>query len=435
MVAYSNNLTKSQRTGVNQNDLEYLANAKLQYQPSVVRNKVIAMFRFLKANCILYESHEFKAMPGSFNAYWKDKMAVTAKARTDYGNLPNQPCVQVSDNEHIWEKANPPFFPFVNYMDLMMLLTYFIGRNFQLRTCEVSFFCFISSIELCDHGAIPFLLAIFFSQFIAIQMSHVHFAKIEEGPLKGLGRVYISMGNDDKTVKLSLSNATLRGNLSGCDIVENPQDPHCTYYLLKFHIKNSFPPGFEGRIWRREAPKGVQNSKHGMPKQLTKADLAKNGVFGENYPTELIRRLGAPAQFNEEGRTLSFRSRARHKGATLVANCGASDKTKINAFQHTGVLMNARYQEELDALDQAKCQVASHYVPPKSSVLQEPNSLSEAPEPACMQGTKQIPLIDSQGTAQIAGPPPQVQVGYSSYLTMAPPQPPQMQYFAPPPQI
>jgi hypothetical protein len=99
----------------------------LQYQPAVIRNKVIPIFQFLKSNSISYESHEFKGMPGSFHAYWKDKMAVTAKARTDFGNLPNQPCVQVNDNQHIWEKANRPFFPFVNYMDLMMLLTYFVG--------------------------------------------------------------------------------------------------------------------------------------------------------------------------------------------------------------------------------------------------------------------------------------------------------------------
>jgi hypothetical protein len=63
-----------------------------------------------------------------------------------------------------------------------------------------------------------------------------------------------------------------------------------------------------------------------MPKQLTKADLTKNSVFGEN-PTELICRLGARAQFNADGRTLSFQSGWR-KGATLVANW-ASDKTMI----------------------------------------------------------------------------------------------------------
>jgi hypothetical protein len=125
-----------------------------------------------------------------------------------------------------------------------------------------------------------------------MQMSHVHFATIQDGPLKGLGQVYISMGNDDKMVKLSLSNATVRGDLSSCEIVENPQDPHCTYYLLKHHIETSFPPGIEGRIWQREAPKGVQNGKHGHRKQTTKADLSKIGVFGENYPTELMPKAG-----------------------------------------------------------------------------------------------------------------------------------------------
>jgi hypothetical protein len=102
-----------------------------------------------------------------------------------------------------------------------------------------------------------------------------------------------------------------------------------------FHIENSLPPGFEGRIWRREAPKGVQNGKKGKPKQTTKADLSKIGVFGENYQTELIRWLGEQAQFDADGRMLSFRS-ARHKGATIVANCAASDKAKIQASRHTG---------------------------------------------------------------------------------------------------
>jgi hypothetical protein len=96
IVSYSNNLTKSQQTGVHQHDPEYMANAKMQYQPAVIRNKVIVVFRFLKANSIQYELHEFKGMPGSFHAYWKDKMAITAKARTDYGNLPNQPCIQAT---------------------------------------------------------------------------------------------------------------------------------------------------------------------------------------------------------------------------------------------------------------------------------------------------------------------------------------------------
>jgi hypothetical protein len=62
------------------------------------------------------------------------------------------------------------------------------------------------------------------------------------------------------------------------------------------------------------------------------------------------------------------------------------DKTKINASWHTGVLMNARYQE-LDAQYQAKRQVASHYVP-KASV-QEPNSLAQ--ESACVQGSPSAP--------------------------------------------
>jgi hypothetical protein len=66
----------------------------MQYQPAVICNKVIAVFRFLKANSIQYESQEFKGMPGSFHAYWKDKMAVTAKAQTDYGK--SKPTVWLS---------------------------------------------------------------------------------------------------------------------------------------------------------------------------------------------------------------------------------------------------------------------------------------------------------------------------------------------------
>jgi hypothetical protein len=53
---YSNNLANAQRTGVHQEDPEYIANAKMQYQPAIIRNKVIAVLRFLKCNSILYET-------------------------------------------------------------------------------------------------------------------------------------------------------------------------------------------------------------------------------------------------------------------------------------------------------------------------------------------------------------------------------------------
>jgi hypothetical protein len=159
MVAYSANLTKSHRTGVKDDDPSHVAAAKQQYQPAVIKNKVIAIFRFLKTNSVLYQASDFKSTKGSFHAYWKNKMmSVTAKARVNYGNLPNQPYIQANDNVHIWENASPPFFPFQNYSDFMMLLTYLVGRDFQLRTSEVtlSILCrLVRSIDF-DHGTVLF---------------------------------------------------------------------------------------------------------------------------------------------------------------------------------------------------------------------------------------------------------------------------------------
>jgi hypothetical protein len=86
----------------------------------------------------------------------------------------------------------------------------------------------------------------------------------------------------DKTQPLSLSNPYIRDELNGANIVvANPSDPFCLCALFQRYVATAFPPGYKGRLFRREAPKKeLERRKKSGEHHL--ADLSAGGVFGKN---------------------------------------------------------------------------------------------------------------------------------------------------------
>ena len=140
LIIFFNKLTKPKYSGRELTE-EEKALSQYLYQPTTLATMFKQLWKIFDDLGIMYTSSDFN-FEGSFQARISTVMNDTSLLRSDYGTLPLRGVVDVNDYKKL-KNANPPLLPFINYKDMLMILAYKLGQEFQLRAGpEVTIFIF-----------------------------------------------------------------------------------------------------------------------------------------------------------------------------------------------------------------------------------------------------------------------------------------------------
>jgi hypothetical protein len=133
--------------GTDISHLSELERAQIMYQPNVLQKIFKHLFKVFKDNSIMFTQSDFTSVHGSYKAFFVEAIKDTKKLRPDdYGTKPNQAGVEMSDDRKMHECADPPLYPFSVFGDNLMILSYKLSRDVQLRGGdEVCFCCIVLS--------------------------------------------------------------------------------------------------------------------------------------------------------------------------------------------------------------------------------------------------------------------------------------------------
>lgn len=115
--------------------------ALYQYAPSTLSTMHKQLFSEFCRNGIAYSQQDFSTCKhGSYHAYWRNEMAVTAKVLPNYGKLTHHSAYDPEEDFKLRNNAQPPW-NFDDFNDLLLLFVWQVMTCFMLRDRhEVSYF-------------------------------------------------------------------------------------------------------------------------------------------------------------------------------------------------------------------------------------------------------------------------------------------------------
>jgi hypothetical protein len=197
------------------------------------------------------------------------------------------------------------------------------------------------------------------------------------GKLAGRGAFFPKGLANDKSKSLSLSNTSLRDDHFRAGIIEDLDDPECTFNLLLKFRKMAFLPSWEGHIFVRRCPeKYLQKRQATVTFECIRTGLKPydchqgdntprkigsdipRGKIGHSYPGQRFKAMAKRCDFVNFER-FTGRS-ARRSGISKMVNAGVAGVFLNQAARHTVDSTNQLYQEFTDAtyLDSL---VSTHY--------------------------------------------------------------------------
>ena len=108
------------------------------FKPNTIKFALKVIFKVLCDNGIDDASSDFENKPGSYWKLWAPICSFTRQKRNNFGTTANRAPLVFRNEYNLCHTANPPFRPYENYLDLLDLFVWKLGRDLKLKSKEVS---------------------------------------------------------------------------------------------------------------------------------------------------------------------------------------------------------------------------------------------------------------------------------------------------------
>ena len=303
--------------------------AKIRYAPSTLQTMVKQIFSWFKQQEIMFQQGDFKSMPGSFHAMFKDQFAETLTHRPDYGTRTSAP-IDLNRERKIRDPANG-LHPYRRSMTnanesgldhLQMILAENIGSMNALR----------GNVEPSG-----------------LRKKTFEFGIQDGGPMHGRRYVRLrNLGGLDKTKKLDLSNPWVMEH-GGTLVIWESDDPNDLFDYVKlmfFYDDTQLTPACEDAgvddcpFFLRRAPEKVMKLRRAAGKTF-EVYIHKNHKWSAQYMNDKVRELAIKCKFNGAKRWTTRCGRANN--ITKMSNGKVGGALILQSARHQSVSTNALY--------------------------------------------------------------------------------------------